>query len=75
MIEAIINIIKEVVLVAYNDRERIQMFDCIGMGPDEKITIFVEDDVRVLWCPYWEYVEVLGLSDEDYQKVFDAVGY
>ena len=73
MIEAIIDIIKIIVLEPYH-KKRIQMFG-FSCTDDDKITIFEEDDVQVLWCSYWEYVEVIGLSDEDYKKVFDAVGY
>ena len=57
-------------------RQRVQMFDCVGMMPDEKITIYRSPDHRicVLWCSSWEYVEVLGLSDDDYQEVFKIIG-
>ena len=55
--------------------KRIQMFDCIGSEPDEKTELFRDEDVVVLYAMAWEYVEVLGLPDNEYRRVFDAIGY
>lgn len=54
---------------------RIQLFDCPDTGGDNKDILYQNGDVIVYYCHYYDYAEVIGLSDEDYNKVFDAVGY
>jgi len=48
---------------------KVQMFDCIGWTPDSKKIIYNEDHVKILYAYEWGYIEVLGLSDEEYIKV------
>lgn len=54
---------------------RIQLFDCPDTAGDNKDILYQNGDVIVYYCHYYDYAEVIGLSDEDYNKVFDAVGY
>lgn len=80
--DKIIELIKVKVLPYVNwgeGSERIQMFNCLGFGEaafDSKITIFEDPHNRiyVYYADAWNYVEVIGLSKEDYDKVFRAVG-
>ena len=51
------------------------MFDCSSMAGDPYETIFKEDEVEVSWCKKWEYVEVIGLSNADFIKVFKTCGF
>lgn len=91
MIEEIIQILKEIIVLRIlerkalyedfnnedisDDETRIQLFDCLGMAGDAKDILYQNGDVIVYYCHYYDYAEVIGLSDEDYNKVFDAVGY
>ena len=45
----------------------IQMFDCHGIDPVE--TIYDMDGVEIAWSWYYEYIEVFGLSDEEYDEL------
>lgn len=45
----------------------IQMFDCKGIDPTE--TIYDDDDVRIAHSWYYEYIEVFGLSNEEYKEL------
>ena len=55
--------------------KKIQMFDCYDIVGDYKETFLNEDGVEVLYAPGYTYVEVVGLSDEDYNKIFKKYGY
>lgn len=60
------DILNEIIsLLKRNFPERIQMFSNRGISHDEKLTIYQKDGVIVDWCPYYEYVEILGLPKRD----------
>ena len=46
-----------------------QCFDCESLVGDPRETIYDEDGIEVLVCPYYGYVEILGLSDDEYQSI------
>ena len=50
------------------------MFDCYGIVGDYKVAFLNEDGVQVLYAPGYKYVEVIGLTDEDYNKIFEKYG-
>lgn len=91
MTEEIIQILKKIINIRNLERKelykdlynedisdddlRIQLFDCPGIAGDNKDILYQNDDVIVYYSHYYDYAEVIGLSDEDYNKVFDAVGY
>lgn len=91
MVEEIIQILKEIIVLRilerkalyedFNDEDisddetRIQLFDCPDTGGDNKDILYQNGDVIVYYSHYYDYAEVIGLSNEDYNKVFDAVGY
>lgn len=54
---------------------RIQMFDCLSWTPDYKVSIYSDDKVDVLYAPYWDYVEVLGVTEEEFDVIFKECGY
>ena len=58
----------------FGDNRRIQMYDCVGDCGDKKVVLADDGDVTVLFAPAWSYVEVLGLSDEDFQYVMERCG-
>lgn len=45
----------------------IQMFNTRGIDPVDEI--YLEDDAKILYSAYWEYIEALGLSDEEYKEL------
>ena len=45
----------------------IQMFNCRGIDPVE--IIYNENDVEIYWSWYYEYIEVFGLSNEEYAEL------
>ena len=45
----------------------IQMFNCRGIDPVE--IIYNENDVKIYWSWYYEYIEVFGLSNEEYAEL------
>lgn len=47
--------------------KRIQMFNCRGKDPVE--IIYNENDVKIYWSWYYEYIEVFGLSNEEYAEL------
>lgn len=54
----------------------IQMFDTPSLVDDYRIPIYVENDITVLYAPYWDYIEIYGISDEDFERVMkEAKGW
>lgn len=47
----------------------IQMFNTRNIPSDFTVTIYDENGITVNYCPYWEYIEVFGLSDEEFTKI------
>lgn len=47
----------------------VQCFDSESLVGDYRETFYDEDGIQVLVCPYYEYVEILGLSDDEYKSI------
>lgn len=47
----------------------IQMFDTPSLVDDYRIPIYVDDDITVLYAPGWDYIEIYGISDEEFERV------
>lgn len=56
-------------------QERIQMYDCQGIFCDSKSVLLSSKEVDVLYAPDYEYVEILGLDEEDYNYFKGKYGY
>ena len=52
-----------------NDLFGEQCFDCETLIGDHRETIYDEDGITVLVCYDYEYVEILGLSADEYQSI------
>lgn len=50
------------------DEKEIQIFNCRSWTADAKAKIYSEDGVDVLYAYYWDYIEVLGLTDEEFER-------
>mgnify|MGYP007077603125 FL=1 len=54
----------------------IQMFDTPSLVNDYRIPIYVEDDITVLYAPSRDYIEIYGISDEEFERVMkEAKGW
>lgn len=52
------------------------MFDTPSLVNDYRKPIYVEDDITVLYAPSWNYIEIFGISDEEFERVMkEAKGY
>ena len=69
-IEKLIKFLKE------RFEDGIQMFDTPSIVDDFRVPIYSEDEITVLWAPYYEYIEIYGISDEEFERVMkEAKGY
>lgn len=55
--------------------ERIQMFDTRNIVGDRMVTIYDEDGITVDYCPDYDYIEIFGLTDEQFEEVKNVYGY
>lgn len=51
-----------------------QVFNCESLVNDARECVYSENGIRVLVCYYWEYVEVLGISDEEFKAISTIKG-
>ena len=57
-------------------KDGIQMFDTPSMVDDFRVPIYNKDEIIVLWAPHYEYIEIYGISDEEFERVMkEAKGY
>jgi hypothetical protein len=52
-----------------------QVFNCPSLVGDYRETVYEEDGIEVLVCYYWDYVEVLGISDEEFKAISTRKGF
>lgn len=57
------------------DKDRIQMFDCRDIMGDFKVALLSCEEIKVLYAPEYNYVEILGVDEEDYNYFFKKYGY
>lgn len=46
-----------------------QVFHSESLVNDVRECVYSEDGIRVFVCYYWDYVEVLGISDEEFKAI------
>ena len=69
-IEKLIKFLKE------RFEDGIQMFDIPSLVNDFRLPIYSEDEITVLWAPGYEYIEIYGISSEEFDRVVrEAKGY
>ena len=69
-IEKLIKFLKE------RFEDGIQMFDTPSMVNDFRVPIYNKDEITVLWAPYYGYIEIFGISSEEFERVMkEAKGY
>lgn len=60
--------LEDFLIEAYPDT---QAFDCPDIMGDYKVTAYEDEEykIRVLYAPYYEYVEIYGLTDEEFKAI------
>ena len=57
-------------------KDAIHMFDTSSMVDDFRVPIYNKDEITVLWSPYYGYIEIFGISSEEFERVMkEAKGY
>ena len=54
---------------------RVKMFDSPCIAPDDFVTLYKGDDGYVRYCEHHDYMELLGVEPEVYDKIFKQYGY
>ena len=67
--EKIINFLKE-----YFGGEKIQIFYTKNWAGDEMFTIYDKDNIVIDYSPYYDYIEISGMNEQDYNKVVNVIG-
>lgn len=49
--------------------ETIQMFNCRNTGGDFLFPIYEADNVTIEYCPSWMYIEIFGLTNEEFNSI------
>lgn len=52
----------------------IQMFNTPSIAGDFRVPIYSEDDIKVLFAPEYEYIEIYGISYEEFKRVMKETG-
>ena len=48
-----------------------QAFDSRNITGDSMITVYDKDGIIVDYCYYWNYIEIFGLTDEEFDSLLD----
>lgn len=52
------------------DDDSFQVFATRNVVGDKTETIYEEDGITVEYCRDWGYIEILGLTDEEWESLF-----
>lgn len=58
-----------IVFLKENFEKGIQMFDTSNIVGDFMVPIYKKDDILVLFAPEYDYIEIFGISDEEFERV------
>lgn len=51
----------------------IQTFPVRSLNPGETALVYNEDGVRIYHCEGWGYIDIIGLSKDEYQSLADVL--
>lgn len=54
-----------------NDYLGMQVFDCESLVGDYRDLVYDEDGIKVKVCYYYEYIEILGLSKNEFNQLVE----
>ena len=57
-----------------NFEDGIQMFNTPSLTHSFRLPIYIKDEITVLWSPYYEYIEIYGISDKEFKRVMKEAG-
>lgn len=60
---------KLIIFLKENFEKGIQMFDTPNIVGDFTVHIYKKDDILVLFAPEYDYIEIFGISDEEFERV------
>lgn len=55
--------------------EGIQMFNTANIAGDFMITIYYEDNIEVNYAPGYNYIEIFGLSKDEFEQVNNIINH
>lgn len=58
-----------IVFLKENFEKGIQMFDTPNIIGDFMVPIYMKDDISVFFAPEYDYIEIFGISDEEFEIV------
>lgn len=58
--------IKKLKIFLQNNYPNCQAFDCENTAGDEMNLVYEDGDIEVWYCEYWDYLEIFGLTDKEY---------
>ena len=58
-----------IVFLKENFEKGIQMFDTPNIAGDFKEPIYKKHDISVFIAPEYDYIEIFGISDEEFERV------
>ena len=58
-----------IVFLKENFEKGIQMFDTANITGDFMVPIYKKDDISVFFAPEYDYIEIFGISDEEFEIV------
>lgn len=58
-----------IVFLKENFEKGIQMFDTPNIVGDFMVPIYKKDDISVFFAPEYDYIEIFGISDEEFERV------
>ena len=58
-----------IVFLKENFEKGIQMFDTANIIGDFMVPIYKKDDISVFFVPEYDYIEIFGISDEEFEIV------
>lgn len=51
-----------------------QAFNTKNIVGDSMVTVYNEDEIIVDYCYYYSYIEIFGLTDEEFEDLIDKYG-
>lgn len=60
---------KLIIFLKENFEKGIQMFDTPNIVGDFMVPIYEKYDILVLFAPEYDYIEIFGISDEEFERV------
>lgn len=52
-----------------------QAFNTKNIVGDSMVTVYNEDEIIVDYCYYYSYIEIFGLTDEEFEDLIDKYGH